>query len=62
MRTDWIKLAGLCDDEHDCPGVFLTPRGTVAVQGEHIQMRTPPGESMVEIPFALLIEAARAAR
>jgi hypothetical protein len=57
------KLAGTCDDDKTCPGVFLTERGTIAVQGDLIdQVTTPLGEAIVEIPMTLLLEAANAVR
>lgn len=56
---DLIKIAGDCKDD-DCPTVFATGRGTVAVQGYTVEMATPDGESVVEIPVKLLLEAARA--
>jgi len=57
------KLAGECGDGVDCPGVFLTERGTVAVQGDLVDyVNTPLGEAIVEIPLSLLLEAANAAR
>jgi hypothetical protein len=61
LRSEWVMLAGECYDNYDCPGVFLTPHGTVAVQGDHMSISAPTGEAVVEIPFALLMEAARAA-
>ncbi|GLZ28949.1 hypothetical protein Lesp02_11390 [Lentzea sp. NBRC 105346] len=55
------KLAGTCDDGIDCPAVFLTERGTIAVQGDLVDyINTPLGEAIVEIPVALLLEAANA--
>lgn len=47
-------------DSNDCPSVFTTDRGTVAVQGYILDHVTPNGEAVVEIPAALLAEAARA--
>jgi hypothetical protein len=44
----------------DCPKVFTTDRGTVAVQGYHLTHPTPEGDAMVEVPRELLLEAARA--
>ncbi|MFC5720313.1 hypothetical protein ACFP1Z_09080 [Streptomyces gamaensis] len=46
-------------DSGDCPSVFATDRGTIAVQGHDVDHETPEGESMVEIPQELLREAAR---
>lgn len=44
----------------DCPTVFRTDRGTLAIQGYTIDRQTPGGESVVEIPVNLLQEAVRA--
>ncbi|MGH3852204.1 MAG: hypothetical protein ACRDR6_01635 [Pseudonocardiaceae bacterium] len=54
-----VKIAGECKDD-DCPMVFTTDRGTVAVQGYTVDRMTPDGEAVVEISAALLLEAARA--
>ncbi|MFF9643830.1 hypothetical protein [Kitasatospora aureofaciens] len=43
----------------DCPTVYVTDRGTVAVQGYDVDHSTPAGESVVEIPEAVLKEAVR---
>lgn len=56
---DLVKIAGDCKDD-DCAAVFATDRGTVAVQGYTVDRVTPDGESVVEIPVKLLLEAARA--
>ncbi len=44
----------------DCPTVYRTDRGTLAVQGYVIANRAPEGEAVVEIPIELLRDAARA--
>jgi hypothetical protein len=44
----------------DCPTVFTTDRGTVAIQGYDIDKPTPAGESVVEIPLDVLKEAVSA--
>lgn len=44
----------------DCPTVYKTDRGTIAVQGYDVERSTPAGESVVEIPEAVLREAVRA--
>lgn len=54
------KLAGPDCDGKDCPTVFTTDRGTLAVQGYTVDGPTPDGEAVVEIPVELLKEAARA--
>ena len=53
------KIAGNCKDG-DCPTVYRTDRGTIAVQGDRLSHPTPDHEAIVEIPLALLAEAARA--
>jgi hypothetical protein len=53
------RIAGNCKDG-DCPTVYRTDRGTVAVQGNRVARTTPEGEAVVEIPAELLVEAARA--
>ncbi|MFJ2777751.1 hypothetical protein [Kitasatospora sp. NPDC087315] len=50
--------SGDCDNG-DCPTVYVTDRGTIAVQGYDIDHATPTGESVVEIPEAVLREAVR---
>lgn len=61
----WTKLAGTCDED-DCPTVYRTEHGTIAVQGMVTKrpgdVRLSPGEAVVEVPMDLLMEAARAAR
>ncbi|MDH6139568.1 hypothetical protein P3T35_001568 [Kitasatospora sp. GP30] len=47
-------------DSGDCPTIYVTDRGTLAVQGYDIDRATPAGESVVEIPQSVLKEAARA--
>jgi len=53
------RLVGSCEDG-ECPTLYTTDRGTLAVQGEHI---TDPGrdlpahEAMVEIPMELIRKA-----
>jgi hypothetical protein len=51
---------------YDCPNVFVTDRGTLAVQGRLLKPSDlpagdtiPAGEALVEIPADLLIAAAR---
>ena len=53
------QIAGNCKDG-DCPRVFRTNRGTVAVQGGRLTHPTPDDEAVVEIPAELIAEAARA--
>jgi len=60
-----IRLNAANDDDPpkcgtgDCPTVFVTDRGTLAVQGYVVEHETPSGEAVVEIPVALLKEALR---
>ena len=44
------RIAGGDCGRDDCPAVFTTDRGTVAIQGYDIGRNTPAGESLVEIP------------
>ena len=55
------KIAGtdICRNG-DCPTVYRTNRGTIAVQGERLTHLTPDHEAIVEIPLDLLKEAMRA--
>jgi hypothetical protein len=46
--------------EDDCPGVYVTSRRTIAVQGERVDHPTPENEAVVEIPERVLREAFRA--
>lgn len=60
------RLAGSCPDGKTCATVFKTDRGTVVIQGytlsnaELSYVDLPDGEAAVEIPAALLLEAAHA--
>lgn len=54
------KIAGDCKAGDDCPTVFTTERGTIAIQGYTVDHRTPEGEAVVEVPADLIKEAARA--
>jgi hypothetical protein len=54
------RIAGGDCGRDDCPAVFTTDRGTVAVQGYDIDKSTPAGESVVEIPVDVLKEAVSA--
>ena len=51
------RIAGGDCGRDDCPAVFTTDRGTVAVQGYDIGKPAPAGESVVEIPLDVLKEA-----
>jgi len=55
-----IQIAGGDCGRDDCPTIFTTDRGTIAVQGNVVDKATPDGESVVEIPLAVLQDAARA--
>lgn len=54
------KIADANCKDGDCPAVYRTDRGTVAVQGYRLDRTTPDGEAVVEIPAELLAEAVRA--
>ena len=55
------KIAGTEDcKDGDCPTVYRTDRGTIAVQGGRLAHPAPDHEAVVEIPLELLAEAARA--
>jgi hypothetical protein len=57
-----------CADGRTCPGAFATDRKTIIIRGyelsdgELAQVTLGGGEAAVEIPVALLLEAARAYR
>lgn len=57
---NFVRIAGGDCGRDDCPTVFTTDRGTIAVQGYVIDKRTPDGEAVVEIPLTVLQDAARA--
>jgi hypothetical protein len=54
------KIAGTNCKDGDCPTVYRTDRGTIAVQGYSLAREVPEGEALVEIPAELLSEAVRA--
>ncbi|MFD5462079.1 hypothetical protein ACFWIQ_04500 [Kitasatospora sp. NPDC127059] len=56
------RIAGGSPDcrNDDCPTVYTTDRGSIAVQGDIVERRTPAGEAVVEIPEEVLREAFRA--
>ena len=51
------RIAGSDCGRDDCPAVFTTDRGTVAIQGYDIDRKAAAGESVVEIPLDVLKEA-----
>jgi hypothetical protein len=57
------KLAGDCDDG-TCPGVFLSDRNTLVLQGDAVLkaegLRLSSGEQAVELSVELVKEALRA--
>lgn len=57
---DLTLIAGGNCGRDDCPSVFTTGRETLAIQGYTVDRQTPAGESVVEIPLAVLREAVRA--
>jgi hypothetical protein len=52
------RIAGDDCRSDDCPAVFTTGKGTVAVQGYLLDKNTPAGEAVVEIPLVVFKEAA----
>ena len=58
--VELTKIAGANCKDGDCPTVYRTDRGTVAVQGYRLGHATPENEAIVEIPTELLAEAVRA--
>ncbi|SFF63324.1 hypothetical protein SAMN05216251_12225 [Actinacidiphila alni] len=55
------RLVGSCDDG-DCPTLYVTDRGTLAVQGTRLTehgLSIPAHETMVEIPVDLIRKAIR---
>lgn len=54
------RIAGGDCGRDDCPTVFTTDRGTIAIQGYDIDKQAPAGESVVEITLDVLEEAVRA--
>ena len=62
LETEFMeKIAGTDNCRNgDCPTVYRTDRGTIAIQGERLAHPTPDHEAIVEIPLDLLTEAVRA--
>lgn len=60
MAPELTKIARSDCKDGDCPTVYRTDRGTVAVQGDRLDRKAPAHEAVVEIPAELLLEAARA--
>ena len=61
--TEPLQLTKMTGDncrDGDCPAVYTTNRGTIAVQGGRLAHPTPDHEAIVEIPVELLREAVRA--
>ena len=54
------RIAGGNCGRDDCPTVFTTDKGTIAVQGYIVHKETPEGEAVVEIPVEIFREAVRA--
>lgn len=55
------RLVGECDDG-DCPTVYATDRGTLAIQGDRVvdhELDIPAHETLVEIPVELIRKAVR---
>jgi hypothetical protein len=63
VRATRILAATANCEDGDCPTIYLSDRGTLIVQGYTAAadgVRPGQGEQAVEIPEALLKEAARA--
>lgn len=59
--VELIRIAGTNDCRNgDCPTVYRTSRGTIAVQGDRLAHPVPGHEAIVEIPVEVLLEAVRA--
>jgi hypothetical protein len=54
------QIAGGDCGRDDCPTIFTTDEGTIAVQGYTVDKETPADEAVVEIPLAVFREAVRA--
>jgi hypothetical protein len=54
------QVAGGDCGRDDCPTIFTTDKGTIAVQGYVVGRETPVGEAVVEIPTEVFREAVRA--
>ena len=55
-----IRISGGNCGRDDCPTIFTTDRGTLAVQGYVVDKPVPDGEAVVEIPLAVFQDAVRA--
>jgi len=59
-----MELTKIASDDNckdgDCPTVYRTDQGTIAVQGDRLNRPTPSHEAIVEISVELLREAVRA--
>jgi hypothetical protein len=53
-------IAGGNCGRDDCPTVFMTDKGTIAVKGYTVYEETAAGEAVVEIPIAVFLETVRA--
>jgi hypothetical protein len=54
------QIAGGDCGQDDCPTIFTTNRGTIAVRGCIVHQETATGEAVVEISMAVFQEAAHA--
>ncbi|MFE2549264.1 hypothetical protein ACFXGI_12035 [Streptomyces sp. NPDC059355] len=55
------RLVGECD-EGECPTVYVTDRGTLAIQGTTVAdhgLEIPGHETLVEVPIELIRKAVR---
>lgn len=51
------RIAGGDCGRDDCPTIFTTDKGSIAVQGYIVHKKTPVGEAVVEIPMDVFEEA-----
>ncbi|OPC85025.1 hypothetical protein B4N89_13330 [Embleya scabrispora] len=61
MSVKITKLVGSCEED-DCPTLYVTDRGTLAVQGPTLPdhgLTIPAHETLVEIPIDLIRRAVR---
>jgi hypothetical protein len=57
---EMTQISGGNCGRDDCPTIFTTDRGTLAVQGYVVDRLVPDGEAVVEIPLAVFQDAVRA--
>lgn len=52
-----VLISGGDCGRDDCPTIFRTDRGTIAVQGCTVDKPTPDGKAVVEIPVTVFEDA-----